>query len=72
MGFFKETRVKSLTVTSEETHSMGGALLDIGHYEMTTVDKDGKEEISRARYLQVLTKGKDGKWSYFRDCPLPD
>ena len=70
-GFFKGNRVKAMTVVSEESHMMGGSVLDIGHYEMTTV-ADGKEESSKGRYMQVLKKGKDGKWRLFRDCPLPD
>lgn len=71
-GFFKDTKLKAMAVTSEESHLMGGAILDIGHYEMTMVDKDGKEETSKGRYIEVMKKGQDGKWRYFRDCPLPD
>jgi len=71
-GFFKDTKLKAMAITTEESHLMGGAILDIGHYEMTTVDKDGKEETSKGRYIQVIKKGQDGKWRYFRDCPLPD
>lgn len=70
-AFLKDNQVKAMTITSEETHAMGAYLLDTGHYEMTTVS-GGKEESSKGRYLQVLAKGKDGKWRLFRDCPLPD
>lgn len=69
--FFKGTGMKSMTLTSEETHRMGAYILDIGHHEMTTVT-EGKEETSKGRYMQVLKKDRDGKLQIFRDCPLPD
>ncbi len=71
-GFFKDTKVKAMTLTSEEVHVMGESIMDIGHYAMTTADKDGKEETSKGRYLEIFSKGKDGQWRLFRDCPLPD
>lgn len=70
-GFFKDAQVKAMKITSEESHAMGAYLLDLGYYEMTVV-ASGKEETSKGRYMQVLAKGKDGKWRLFRDCPLPD
>ena len=72
VGFLKDTKVKAMTITSDETHMMGGAMLDIAHYEMTTVDKDGKEETAKGRAMTVSHKGKDGKWRLWRDVPLPD
>ena len=69
-GFLKENKVKSMTITSEDAAMMGGAIMDIGSYMMVTVGKDGKESASKGRYMEVLTKGKDGKWRLFRDCPL--
>lgn len=70
-GMFKGMQVKAMKIVSEETHPMGDLLLDQGHYEMTS-EADGKVETTKARYLQVLKKGKDGKFLLFRDCPLPD
>ena len=65
--------IKAMKITSEELHPLGrGLWLDQGSYEMTSASPDGKEETSKARYLQIFTKGKDGKWLLFRDCPLPD
>ncbi len=69
-GFFSSNSVKSMTITSEEAHMMGGMILDIGRYEMVTVGKDGKETASKGRFVDVLKKGKDGKWRLWRDCPL--
>jgi uncharacterized protein (TIGR02246 family) len=71
-GYFGASKVKSMTITSEESHMMGGAILDLGHYEMVDVGKDGKETTSKGRYMQVLHKGRDGTWRLFRDCPLPN
>lgn len=72
-GMFKGMKVKAMTITSQESHPAGpGWLVDQGTYEMTSVGPDGKEETSKARYLQILRKGKDGRWLLFRDCPLPD
>jgi len=70
-GMFKGMKVKSMKIVSEEASPMGDAVLDQGTYEMTS-EADGKVETSKARYLQVLKKGKDGKLLLFRDCPLPD
>jgi uncharacterized protein (TIGR02246 family) len=70
-GMLKGMQVKAMKIVSEETHPMGDALLDQGHYEMTS-EADGKVETSKARYIQVLKKGKDGKLLLYRDCPLPD
>ena len=70
-GMFKGMKVTSMKIVSEEIHPMGDAILDQGHYEMTS-ETDGKVETSKARYLQVYKKGKDGKLLLFRDCPLPD
>jgi uncharacterized protein (TIGR02246 family) len=69
-GYFKDNKVKSMTLTSEEAHMMGNAVLDIGRYEMVTLGKDGKESASKGRFMDVLKKGKDGKWRLWRDCPL--
>lgn len=69
-GFFSGNSVKSMTLTSEETQWMGAAILDIGRYEMVTVGKDGKESTSKGRFMEILKKGKDGKWRLYRDCPL--
>ena len=70
-GYFKESKIKAMTITSEESHMLGDALLDTGHYETAEVsNKDGKETTSKGRYLQILKKGKDGQWRLFRDCPL--
>lgn len=69
-GYFKENKVKSMTLTSDEAHMLGDAVLDIGRYEMVTVGKDGKESASKGRFMDVLKKGKDGKWRLWRDCPL--
>ena len=71
-GFFKGAKVKNMSVVSEESHTMGNCILDIGHYEMTTIGEDAKEATSIARYMEVLCKGKDGQWRIWRDCPLPD
>jgi uncharacterized protein (TIGR02246 family) len=70
-GMFKGMKVTSMKIVSEEIHPMGDTVLDEGHYEMTS-EADGKVETSKARYLQVYKKGKDGKYLLFRDCPLPD
>ena len=70
-GMFKGMKVTSMKIVSEEIHPMGDTILDEGHYEMTS-EADGKVETSKARYLQVYKKGKDGKYLLFRDCPLPD
>lgn len=70
-GMFKGMKVKAMKIVSEEVHPLGDALLDQGHYEMTS-EADGKVETAKARYLQVLKKGKDGKLLLYRDCPLPD
>ena len=70
-GMFKGMKVTSMKIVSEEIHPLGDTLLDQGHYEMTS-EADGKVETAKARYLQVLKKGKDGQWRLFRDCPLPD
>ena len=70
-GMFKGMKVTSMKIVSEEVHPLGEALLDQGHYEMTS-EADGKAETTKARYLQVLKKGKDGKLLLYRDCPLPD
>jgi uncharacterized protein (TIGR02246 family) len=70
-GMFKGMKVTAMKIVSEEIHPMGGTILDEGHYEMTS-EADGKVETSKARYLQVYKKGKDGKYLLFRDCPLPD
>ncbi len=72
VGFLKDTKVKAMTITSDESHIMGRSMLDIAHYEMTTVDKDGKEETAKGRAMTVSCKGKDGKWRLWRDVPLPD
>ncbi len=71
-GFFSSDKVKAMTITSEESHMLGDALFDSGHYEMTLVGKDGKETTSKGRYLQIMKKGKDGVWRLWRDCPLPN
>jgi uncharacterized protein (TIGR02246 family) len=70
-GMMKGMKVKSMKIISEEIHPMGDTLLDQGHYEMIS-EADGKVEASKARYIQVFKKGKDGKLLLFRDCPLPD
>jgi len=70
-GMFKGMKVKAMKVVSEETHPLGDAILDQGTYEMTS-ESDGKVDTTRARYLQVLKKGKGGKFLLFRDCPLAD
>ena len=70
-GMFKGMKVLSMKIVSEEIHPMGDTILDQGHYEMTS-EADGKVETSKARYIQVYKKGKDGKFLLFRDCPLPD
>lgn len=71
-GYFSGNTMKSMTITSEESHMMGDAILDLGRYEMVDVAKDGKETTSKGRYMQVLKKGKDGVWRLWRDCPLPN
>ena len=43
VGYFKENKIKSMTVASEESDMLGDAILDIGRYEMVEVGKDGKE-----------------------------
>ena len=70
-GMLKGMKVLSMKIVSEEIHPLGDTILDQGHYEMTS-EADGKVETSKARYLQVYKKGKDGKFLLYRDCPLPD
>lgn len=70
-GMLKGMKVTSMKIVSEEIHPMGDAILDQGHYEMTS-EADGKVETSKARYLQVYKKGREGKLLLYRDCPLPD
>ena len=70
-GMLKGMKVTSMKIVSEEIHALGDTILDEGHYEMTS-EADGKVETSKARYLQVYKKGKDGKLLLYRDCPLPD
>ncbi|HEY3400652.1 MAG TPA: nuclear transport factor 2 family protein [Geothrix sp.] len=70
-GMFKGMKVKAMKIVSDESHAMGDAILDQGHYEMTS-EAEGKVQVDKARYIQVLKKGKDGKLQLFRDCPLPD
>lgn len=72
VGFFKGAQIKAMTITSEDASTFGNAIVDSGNYEMTTVNKAGVASTSTGRYLQVLTKGQDGQWKLFRDCPLPD
>jgi uncharacterized protein (TIGR02246 family) len=71
-GYFSANKMKSMTITSEESHMLGDALYDSGRYEMVDVGKDGKETTSKGRYMQILKKGKDGVWRLWRDCPLPN
>lgn len=71
-GYFSANKMKSMTITSEESHMLGDALYDSGRYEMVDVGKDGKETTSKGRYMQILKKGKDGMWRLWRDCPLPN
>jgi uncharacterized protein (TIGR02246 family) len=70
-GMFKGMKVKDMKIVSEEIHPMGDCILDMGHYEMTS-EAEGKVTTEKARYVQVLKKGKDGQWRLFMDCPLPD
>jgi uncharacterized protein (TIGR02246 family) len=70
-GMFKGMKVKAMKIVSDESHPMGDAILDQGHYEMTS-EADGKVQTDKARYIQVLKKDKEGKLRLFRDCPLPD
>jgi uncharacterized protein (TIGR02246 family) len=70
-GMFKGMKVTAMKIVSEEIHAAGDTVLDEGHYEMTS-EADGKVETSKARYIQVFKKGKDGKFLLYRDCPLPD
>ncbi|GLH72731.1 hypothetical protein GETHLI_12330 [Geothrix limicola] len=70
-GMFKGMKVKAMKIVSEESHPMGDAILDQGHYEMTS-EAEGKVQTDKARYIQVLKKGQDGQLLLFRDCPLPD
>jgi uncharacterized protein (TIGR02246 family) len=70
-GMLKGMKVTSMKIVSEEIHASGDLILDQGHYEMTS-ETDGKVETSKARYIQVYKKGKDGKLLLYRDCPLPD
>ena len=70
-GMFKGMKVKSMKVVSEEIHPMGDGFVDQGTYEMVS-EADGKVDTTKARYIQVLKKGKDGSLMLFRDCPLPD
>ncbi|HJV90566.1 MAG TPA: nuclear transport factor 2 family protein [Holophagaceae bacterium] len=70
-GMFKGMKVTAMSIVSEECHPLGEALLDMGHYEMTS-EAEGKTTTEKARYVQVLKKGKDGQWRLFMDCPLPD
>ncbi|MBI3132127.1 MAG: SgcJ/EcaC family oxidoreductase [Acidobacteria bacterium] len=71
VGMFKGMKVTDMKIVSEECHPLGGAILDMGHYEMTT-EAEGKVTTEKARYVQVLKKGKDGQWRLFMDCPLMD
>ncbi|HJW32055.1 MAG TPA: nuclear transport factor 2 family protein [Holophagaceae bacterium] len=70
-GMFKGMKVTAMSIVSEECHPLGDTLLDMGHYEMTS-EAEGKTTTEKARYVQVLKKGKDGQWRLFMDCPLPD
>lgn len=70
-GMLKGMKVTSMKIVSEQIHVMGDAILDIGHYEMSS-EAEGKVENSKARYIQVFKKGKDGSLMLWRDCPLPD
>ena len=70
-GMFKGMKVTEMKIVSDECHPLGDAILDMGHYEMTT-EAEGKVTTEKARYVQVLKKGKDGQWRLFMDCPLPD
>ena len=70
-GMFKDMKVKAVKIVSDEIHPMGDAILDQGHYEMTS-ELEGKVQTDKARYFQVFKSDKEGKLLLFRDCPLPD
>jgi len=70
-GMLKSMKVLTMKIVSDEIHPMADAILDQGHYEMTS-ETEGKAVTEKARYLQVFKQGKDGKLLLFRDCPLPD
>jgi uncharacterized protein (TIGR02246 family) len=70
-GMLKGMKILSMKIVSDQIHVLGDAILDQGHYEMTS-EADGKVETSKARYIQVFKKAKDGSLLLWRDCPLTD
>lgn len=66
-SMFERSSVK-LTLTPEQTQTMGTTGFDSGHYSVEVVPKaGGPTTTSEGRYLVILDKQTDGSWKVTRD-----